>query len=207
LDEGEKLEFKATFITPIPNNEKESLIKFLIEKQKKTTNPKKINELNLNISKIKEESEKIVGIEKKLIHSSLKTIAAFANTKGGTLIIGVKDDKKIFGLEQDYNTFKKEQTRDEFGKYFDSKVKEYFGDSFSSSLLEKEFLKFPEGDILIIKTLQSQEEVFLLKNENGKKEESIYVRNLSSSEKLEGIELSKFIKRKFLKLVNQSDID
>lgn len=86
-------------------------------------------------------------------------------------------------------------------------MKEYFGDSFSSSLLEKEFLKFPEGDILIIKTLQSQEEVFLLKNEDGKKEESIYVRNLSSSEKLKGIELSKFIKRKFLKLVNQPDID
>jgi len=34
-------------------------------------------------------------------HSVLKTIAAFLNTDGGTLLIGVKDDGEIFGLEQD----------------------------------------------------------------------------------------------------------
>jgi hypothetical protein len=106
---------------------------------------------------------------------------------------------KIFGLEQDYNSFKKEQTRDEFAKYFDSKIKDYFGDSFSSTLLEKEFLKFPEGDILIIKVLPSLEEIFLLKDEKGNQDESIYVRNLASSDKLKGIELSKFIKRKYRK--------
>tara|TARA_B110000902_G_C14269817_1_gene572718 strand:+ start:38 stop:2623 length:2586 start_codon:yes stop_codon:yes gene_type:complete len=198
-DEGEKLEFKATFITPIPNKEKENLIQFLTEKLKRTTDAEKVAKLNLNISKIKEESENIAGIEKVINHSALKTIAAFSNTKGGNLILGVKDDMKIFGLEQDYNSFKKEQTRDEFGKYFDNQIKEYFGHSFSSTLLEKEFLKFPEGDILIIKVLPSLEEVFLLKDEKGNKDESIYVRNLSSSDKLKGIELSKFIKRKYRK--------
>lgn len=31
----------------------------------------------------------------------LKTIAAFLNTEGGTLVIGVEDDGNIFGLEGD----------------------------------------------------------------------------------------------------------
>ena len=36
-----------------------------------------------------------------LRHSSLKTISAFLNTEGGTLIIGVEDDGTIFGLDND----------------------------------------------------------------------------------------------------------
>mgnify|MGYP000636523467 CR=1 FL=1 len=54
---------------------------------------------------------------------------------------GIPTDKKIFGLEQDYESFKKDKDRDGFGKFFDSMIKDYFGDSFSSTLLEKEFLK------------------------------------------------------------------
>lgn len=130
------------------------------------------------------------------MHSALKTICAFANTYGGYLLLGVSDDKKIFGLEQDYNSFKKDKNRDGFGKYFDAMIKDYFGESFSSSLLEKEFLKFPEGDILIIKVNKSPTEIFLLKDKNGNRDESIYVRNLSSTVKLNGIELAKFIKAK-----------
>ncbi|MFY0625237.1 MAG: putative DNA binding domain-containing protein [Reichenbachiella sp.] len=41
--------------------------------------------------------QKDVAIE----NASLKTIAAFINSKGGTLLIGVKDDGEILGLETD----------------------------------------------------------------------------------------------------------
>ena len=40
---------------------------------------------------------------KALRKSCLKTIAAFMNSDGGTLIIGVEDDGTIFGLEHDLN--------------------------------------------------------------------------------------------------------
>ena len=39
--------------------------------------------------------------DKLVEHAALKTIAAFQNTKGGTLIIGVSDDKEILGIGQD----------------------------------------------------------------------------------------------------------
>jgi Putative DNA-binding domain len=43
----------------------------------------------------------------------LKTVASFLNTeKGGTLLIGVTDDKEIIGLDLDYQTFSKPNKRD-----------------------------------------------------------------------------------------------
>lgn len=200
-DEGEKLEFKSTLKTPVPSKEKVRIIKSLNTKLKRQKDPVTIDKIKNKIIQIKEGNKDVKNIEKIILHSTFKTICAFANTKGGTLLLGVSDDKNIFGLKQDYNSFKHGKDRDEFGKYFDEKLKDYFGDSFSSIILDKEFLEFPEGDILIVKVNQSVEEVFLLKNEKGEKEENIYVRNLSSSVKLKGIELSKFIKNRFRKLL------
>ena len=43
---------------------------------------------------------------KNLEHAVLKNIAAFMNTEGGSLIIGIADDGKVLGLEKDYQTLK-----------------------------------------------------------------------------------------------------
>ena len=45
--------------------------------------------------------------------AAVKTLAAFLNTDGGTLIIGVDDERNILGLEKDYSTLKK-RNRDGF---------------------------------------------------------------------------------------------
>ena len=200
-DEGPKLEFKATFFTPIPNEEKNKIIKNLETIISKSKNQEEINFLKSKVEDIKEETKNVPNIQNKIIHNALKTICAFANTNGGYLLLGVSDDKKIFGLEKDYMNLKKSKgigkERDDFAELFDQKVKEYFGDSFSPTILDKEFLKFPEGDILIINVKPSKDEIHILKNEKGDPEETIYVRHTRSSEKLKGIELSKFIKNKF----------
>ena len=52
--------------------------------------------------------EKAGEIFKPLQTSSLKTIAAFLNSReGGTLLIGVADDGSVFGLESDYASLRK----------------------------------------------------------------------------------------------------
>ena len=55
---------------------------------------------------------------KPLQTASLKTVAAFLNSReGGTLLIGVADDGSVFGLESDYATLRKsgKDDRDLFG--------------------------------------------------------------------------------------------
>ncbi len=66
----------------------------------------------------------------------------------------------------------------------------------SPTLLEKEFIRFPEGVIYVIHVMPSIDEASLLKNEKGDKEETLYVRHKRLSEKLNGIELAKFIRKK-----------
>lgn len=198
-DEGEKLEFKSTLITPVPDEARnkilENLNTILLSTDDENTRKGILN----RIDGIKGDNA-----QKRIIHSAFKTIAAFANTNGGVLLLGVSDDKNIYGLEKDFDSFPKisEKNRDGFGKFLDSKLKSYFGDGFSSLYLEKEFLKFPEGDILIIQVKASAEEIFLLRDEDDKPSPGIlYVRNLSSTDKLEGIELSKFIKSRTSKRI------
>jgi uncharacterized protein YaaQ len=43
-------------------------------------------------------------LNKHLRHSVLKTIAAFLNSAGGTLVIGVEDDGHVYGLDNDLKT-------------------------------------------------------------------------------------------------------
>jgi len=45
--------------------------------------------------------------------SAMKTVAAFQNSSGGTLVIGVNDEGKALGLSKDYQTLKK-KNRDGF---------------------------------------------------------------------------------------------
>ena len=45
--------------------------------------------------------------EKRITDSALKTIAAFFNTKGGDLLIGVDDDKNVTGIDYELDKFHK----------------------------------------------------------------------------------------------------
>jgi serine/threonine protein kinase len=58
-------------------------------------------------------------------HEVLKTIAAFLNTDGGVLVIGVADDHTIVGIEVDYPTTKK--SADGWRCAFDALVSKHLG--------------------------------------------------------------------------------
>ncbi len=187
-DESETQEFKSTFFTPLPDEskqkEKAKLVEILEKTDKKDGILKKIDAIDGKLA------------AKAVIHSSLKTLCAFANTNGGTLIIGISDNKSTVGLEVDYKNLKGKKNRDGFGLFFDQKIKECFEPSFSS-LLERDFLKFPDGDILIVSVKQCVEPVFLLKDEEGKPTEELFVRDLTSTKEIvDKRDLVKFVKQK-----------
>lgn len=47
----------------------------------------------------------------------VKTIAAFLNTDGGNLLIGVDDDRNVIGLDKDYKLFGKKDSRDAYENF------------------------------------------------------------------------------------------
>ena len=66
----------------------------------------------------------------------LKTIAAFLNSNGGDLFIGVNDSQEIVGLEKDYLSFNlpQDQNKDGFLKHLDNIIGKTFSNSIHSSL-------------------------------------------------------------------------
>ncbi len=58
--------------------------------------------------------QKVAETRKAVIHSALKTVCAFLNSRGGTLLIGVHDSGEVIGIEPDYTLLGAKQNRDGF---------------------------------------------------------------------------------------------
>ena len=101
----------------------------------------------------------------KMIHSALKTLVAFLNTKGGNLIIGVADDKTLVGLAVD--RFK---NMDEWQRFLKDKIKKQIGADYLETYIHPSIHEIDGNDIAIIKTepLPKSETAFL--------NDAIYVR-------------------------------
>jgi predicted HTH transcriptional regulator len=76
-----------------------------------------VNQLKNIESKIKNELETEV----------IKTIAAFMNTKGGTLLIGVNDDGTISGIESDYSAFVNGKGYDTWQQHLKNLIRDRLG--------------------------------------------------------------------------------
>jgi hypothetical protein len=116
--------------------------------------------------------------EKFIQHSVLKTIAAFLNSQGGVLIIGVDDLKNILGLDADFDSFSGVDKIDEFQKFLDMMVANSLGNRFQRYLN----VKFPavSGKTICVITIneRSAGPVYLSADNN---QEIFYIRRLAST--------------------------
>ncbi len=114
-------------------------------------------------------------INKKLEYVVAKTISAFLNTEGGTLIIGVDDDDNTLGLEKDIKTLTK-QNVDGFELHLRQIIKKYLGDYFEK-YIRVTFPKVDDKEICQIQISKSGKPVFVTFEGN----ESFFVRNGNAS--------------------------
>ncbi|MBC8312769.1 MAG: DUF262 domain-containing protein [Candidatus Cloacimonetes bacterium] len=128
------------------------------------------------------------NINKKLEYVVVKTISAFLNTDGGTLIIGVDDDGNVLGLEKDFKTLAKQDV-DGLELHFRQIIKKYLGENFEKYIK----ITFPEVEdkqICVVKILKSSKPVFI-KYESF---EQFYIRNGNASIPLSRQEQSEYEK-------------
>lgn len=121
-----------------------------------------------------------------------KTIAAFLNSNGGTLFIGVKDDGGISGIEQDYRTLTKRPNSDGFKQNLVNVINNYLGKEYSkylTILIEK----VDEKDICIIKVSKSNTGAIL---KNNAKEE-FFIRSSNTTQELNMSEAMNYINKHF----------
>ena len=129
--------------------------------------------------------------DKEIELACLKTIAAFLNTSGGVLLIGVEDNRNIIGLNKDFESFKKPDKLDEFQKHLDNLIANFFDNSFFS-LIKIKFPKLDDKMICMIDVKQSNKPVLLNNQEND-----FYIRRTGSTVKLNKLEMMGYIKNKW----------
>ncbi len=127
------------------------------------------------------------SIDKAIETAILKTITAYLNTEGGTIIVGVSDSGEILGLEKDAFP-----SKDKLKLHLNNLIKERIGSQFMP-FIQYELFPIEDKHILKIDCLSSTKRVFL---KDGKEEE-FYIRNGPSSTKLSGSSMIDYINHRF----------
>lgn len=121
-------------------------------------------------------------------HACLKTITAFLNTSGGRLLVGVRDDGSIEGIESD--GFPNE---DKFAQHFWNLIKSSLGVDMSA-YLETCFEPFEGRTVFVIDCGKSPKPIFLNQKNFG---EEFYIRVGPSSARLGIKEALSYIEQRF----------
>jgi hypothetical protein len=125
--------------------------------------------------------------DKRMEHAVLKTITAFLNSGGGTLLVGVKDDGSILGVDvQGFDNL------DKFYLHFTHLVGECLGKEMLP-FIDSRMIGMDERTVLEVRCLQASSPAFL---SNGAKEE-FYVRSGASSVELLGREMLEYVGNHF----------
>lgn len=122
-------------------------------------------------------------VNKALEYVVVKTVAGFMNTEGGTLLIGVEDNKNIFGLSSDFKTLGKYQNKDGFENLLTTLLLDAFGKD-SSPFIKITFHTLDGKEICKIVINSSPKPVYT-KDEKGS---HLYIRTGNSTCELDARE-------------------
>ncbi len=134
------------------------------------------NELEFKVKANQDKSDKNTVVE---------AVAAFLNTAGGTLLIGVADDKSVVGLQQDYETLGRKKNRDGYKLFLTNLLLDRLGDD-CGPLIKVTFHEVEGKDVCRATVQPSPRPVYV--------EEHLFIRADGSKRKLpakEAIDYSK----------------
>lgn len=127
------------------------------------------------------------SIDKNIENAMLKTIAAYLNTDGGTLIVGVSDKGEILGLKNDAFA-----SHDKLKLHVNNMIKDNIGAQFMN-LIQYDLFDVDGKIVLKVECSLSDKRVFL---KEGSQEE-FYMRNGPSTIKLSGNSLIDYVEKRF----------
>jgi hypothetical protein len=125
---------------------------------------------------------------KELEYTVARSIAGFMNARGGTLLVGVTDEKTPVGLDMDYSTLKKKNS-DGFILHLVQILGSYLGKEYSA-FWSANIIRFGDKDICRIEVLPSNKPVYIV--HDG--QEEFFLRALSSTQPMQIKEAHEYIK-------------
>ncbi len=126
-------------------------------------------------------------INKNLRFSVLKTIAAFLNSEGGTLIIGVEDNGDVLGIDLDLSTLKKKSV-DGFEQLLTDIIRDRIGVEYAR-FVKIRFAEIDENTICAVDVEKSPEPVFM----EDSKGTMFFIRHGNTTRSLDPEEMHRYI--------------
>ena len=130
-------------------------------------------------------------MNKDLQKSVMKNIAAFMNTNGGIIIIGIDDSRKVLGLAPDFQLINKNDS-DGFENVFNMSIAKMLGIEFRE-YIDIVFEEINGKTICVIYIQSSLQPVYLTYKDN----EAFYIRTGNSSQPLSVKKATEYIHRHF----------
>ncbi|WP_196938648.1 AlbA family DNA-binding domain-containing protein [Sphingobacterium pedocola] len=130
-------------------------------------------------------------------HNILKSLAAFSNSDGGVLLLGVNDDKSICGLEDgDFSTLVGGDKEDAYKLLLDELVQTSFGNDFQSNLEAIKFYKVKGKTVckIVVKGKHSSPIYINMPAADGTISQVLFIRGQASTRKLNDNEVSSYLK-------------
>ena len=161
--ESQTLEFKASLLTP------ENTVEKIMKK--------------FNITNQQDAKKKLQKDSKKIIYSSMKTIAGFANADGGDLLIGVEDRTNfVIGLDNDFQRVNGNDG-DGFLIELKNQIKSHFFDfGIFSNISKMDVIEIKGKEICHVHVLPSTTAHVITEKITSTSIEKFYVRVFNSTE-------------------------
>lgn len=116
----------------------------------------------------------------------LKGVAAFLNTEGGTILLGVTDDGEVTGLEQDVY-----ESEDKCKLHFKNLIAQHIGAELSAHV-QFDIVAVGDKSVGVVRCERTIEPAFITVN----KSEAFYIRNGPSSDELPVSKVLNYIKKR-----------
>ncbi|CAN7653147.1 DUF3320 domain-containing protein [Bosea sp. LjRoot9] len=135
-------------------------------------------------------------VNKKLEDAAMKAIAGFSNHRGGTLLIGVRDDGVVQGLEPDLSSLG--GIRDRFELHLTNLIKDRFSESFRAGCVSVSYPVLRDKLICRVDIKRSRTPVYLALSEgNGPAAERLIVRSGASSPEIPLSQVASYVRDHF----------
>lgn len=133
---------------------------------------------------------------KKLEDVIIKSVAAFGNANGGTLLIGVDNSGTVLGLENDYASLNAD--RDKFELHLRNLLNQQFGVGFITNRVAITF-PTPEGKEICQIDISPASEPLIVKQKdnNAQPVEKFYVRSGNSSQEIPLSQMKAYLRERF----------
>ena len=134
-----------------------------------------------------------ISADKNLEHVIVKTVCGFMNAEGGTLLIGIKDNGHVLGLENDLKTLGGKPNLDGYELFLRQKLDSNLSCP-TAGLVKIRFDRITDAEVCVVSVASSARPVFA-KALGGKESTDFWVRVGNATKQLHGDEMMKYQSR------------